>query len=203
MKKSGSDRPQMPALYNEARIYERPIPGAELSIDEILVKQIDHEEEEEELKSTFCDLVELNAIETNVKPEIADEDLIAFDGLFDLDDETESSRIDVAEVLENSAHGQVIDDNLNGTNVAIETQQCEERERQINENVRQVLLYGEKVVLDADVEYISMPGQKLEPIKDEPEYRVKCNDLLSGRKAFKQYVIYCVLYYSIFFMLSS
>lgn len=62
------------------------------------------------------------------------------------------------------------------------------RKRQIDENVANVLLYGKKVVVNEEVEFIHIPGQDLQPIKDEPKYEVKSKDLLCGNKPFKQYV---------------
>lgn len=97
----------------------------------------------------------------------------------------ESTRIDEVGFVQNAT----APDEVNVANVGDEVQQNEEeRERQIAENAQKVLLYGKKIVVDIDVEYISLPDQKLEAILTEPEYQVKTNDLLSGKKAFKQYV---------------
>lgn len=101
----------------------------------------------------------------------------------------ESTRNDAVGLVQNAT----VPDVVNVENVGDEMQQNEqeqeqERERQIAENARKVLLYGKKVVFDFDVEYMSLPDQKLEAIMDEPKYEVKTNDLLSGNKACKKYV---------------
>lgn len=64
-----------------------------------------------------------------------------------------------------------------------------ERTRQINENVANVLLHGQKVVVSGEVEYLHIPNQELKPIKCVPEYDVEVNDLLCGNKPFKQHVM--------------
>lgn len=223
--KAEGNRPQVPALYNEVRLHERPIPRVEISpilrvelgIDETGAQAEQSDHEQDDLQTTYFNSGELNS-DRDVKPIIDAEDLVAFENLFDRESvvsqvdplandeqnenddlsevpesfvngiEAESSRNDAAEALEapDESHA-----NVSATNVAVESQRNEvERERQITENVRQVLLFGKTVVLDADLEYISIPEQNLQPIKDEPEYRVKCLDLLTGKMAFKQYVIY-------------
>lgn len=245
MQKVERNRPQMPAIYNEARVNERPVPRAELSADEIN-GQSDEEREElqstffdsaelsadeineqrdednDDLQSTFFDSVELDAVEEDIKPVIGDEDLAALNGLFEepdsnqrdplaVDDseqgnvesngpsidlsrgtasfineiEHESTRIDAVEnSIPNGLSHELSEANIENEEANVE------REREIAQNARRVLLYGRKVVFDEDVEYISIPNQKLQPIKDEPKYQVKNNDLISGKKAFKEYVIF-------------
>lgn len=260
MQKAEGFRPQMPALYNEMRERERPIPRAELSTNAINVGDENNEhEEQEELETTFFDSRELNSSTIDVKPVIDDENLAAFDILFEetvanqldplannsggpeeadsnnpsailstasetlsneIDDEQEiaktqsavfsepivsfdnvieheSTRIDAIETVENAAHNEMIHDDLSGISLEAEAQEREgERERQIAINTQKVILFGEKVVVDDDCEFISLPNQKLEPIKDAPKYQVKCNDVVSGKKAFKEYVI-CIFIISI------
>lgn len=140
-------------------------------------------------------------------------------GSFANEFEHESTRNDADKSTENLVTNDVVYVNLNDTNVAAETQRNEKeaettenlvrnnvrddlidpiiscanvraREREVAENVQQLLLHGVKITCDDDIEYISIPGQKLEAIKDEPAYQVKVTDLLSGKKAFKQYVIF-------------
>lgn len=272
MGKVECDRPQSPAVYNVARLFEHPIPRFELSNNQIAGEQSN--DEQAELQTTFFDSRELNASVEDVKPAIADEDLIALDYIIDheiglnevdplaIGDQHknknvnssdhqvgendmlttsesfgngivhESSRINSVDVPtnlvgNNAIHGhssdanivaqnneevgvcQIVEnvrlvekndahDNSIGANVAAEMQKNDdENVRQIAENVQMVLLYGQKVTYDDEVEYISIPDQKLNAILDEPTYQVKVNDLLSGKIAFKQYVRSCIFHLSI------
>lgn len=58
------------------------------------------------------------------------------------------------------------------------------RQREIAENVENLLLYGQRVAVD-DLEYVHIPGQELKAIEYEPNYEVKSNDLLCGNMPFK------------------
>lgn len=172
------------------------------------------EHDQEDLEATFYDSIAFNS-DVDVKPVISVEDIAALDDLFEdatqnqhdplADDHQpenfdssntptaesfdngivqESTRIDESSLVQNT----VAPDEMSVANVDDEIRRSEERKRQIAENAKKVLLFGKKVVVDTDVEYISLPDQKLEAIKMEPEYQVKTNDLLSGKKAFKTYV---------------
>lgn len=233
------DRRQMPAIYNDQRLFEQPIPRAEYSIDEIDVGAQD------DLQSTFFDS-NANVSEIEVKPVIDVLDMAAIENIFNFDAEPavqydvnqidpmtignvanlsivdgssnnefeknvnsndglpdssstagsfgsefehESTRIDANKKAEKSAQDVMVRDYLSGVNVA-ETQP-NEAARKIAENVEQLVLHGEKVTC-GDVEYISIPGQILKPIMDEPAYTVKTTDMLCGKKAFKQYVRLCI-----------
>lgn len=68
-----------------------------------------------------------------------------------------------------------------------------ERERQIGENVANLLLHGQRVVFCDELELLHIPNQELKAIAVEPEYTVKAKDLLCGSKPFKEYVM---LYFS-------
>ena len=59
------------------------------------------------------------------------------------------------------------------------------KKKQIEENLREVLLRGQTVVIDDELEYISIPDQQLEAIRCEPVYQIKSNDQLCGNKPFK------------------
>ena len=54
--------------------------------------------------------------------------------------------------------------------------------------MQQVLLNGENVVVDEDVEYLHIPGQQLQAIQCEPKYQTKANDVLCGNRPFKENV---------------
>lgn len=58
------------------------------------------------------------------------------------------------------------------------------RQREIDENVENLLLYGQRVAVDG-LEYVHIPGQELKAIEYEPKYEVKSNDLLCGNMPFK------------------
>lgn len=62
------------------------------------------------------------------------------------------------------------------------------RKKQIESNLQEVLLRGEIVILDEDLEYISIPGQQLRAIQCKPVYRTKANDPLCGNRPFKDVV---------------
>lgn len=61
------------------------------------------------------------------------------------------------------------------------------RNEQIAANVLDLYMRGERVVLEDDLEYMYMPGQKLLAIENEP-YRMKANDCLCGNRPFKETV---------------
>lgn len=64
----------------------------------------------------------------------------------------------------------------------------ESRKKQIEANLREVLLRGQTVVLGDDLEFISIPTQQLQAIQCKPEYRTKSNDVLCGNHPFKENV---------------
>lgn len=100
-----SKRPMPPALYNPARLLEKPIPQAEFTIDAVGGED-DHANND--LDTTFFDSGEFNGPieqlnnsgesngleEIDVKPVIDDEDLIAFELLFDDNESTDSETAD-------------------------------------------------------------------------------------------------------------
>lgn len=81
----------------------------------------------------------------------------------------------------------------------------EERiKEKIAANLREVLLRGQRVVFDDDLEYISIPDQQLQAIQNKPTYRTKANDQLCGNQPFKESVsenISCVLYVVLFLII--
>lgn len=227
--KAAGYRPKMPALYNPSRENERPIPRVELSADQNNEENNDNQEGEqqnphensqenasadsqEDLQTTFFESVVLNSADIDAKPVICDEDMAAFDDLFEetasnerdpLTDDVQAESfgngiVQESTRIDDNLQAKIVPDELRVANVEAGMQQNEdednrggeERKRQIDENARKVLLYGKRVVVDTDVEYISLPNQKLEAIKSEPKYQVKTNDLLSGKKAFKENVIF-------------
>lgn len=64
----------------------------------------------------------------------------------------------------------------------------EAQKEQIEVNLREVLLRGQTVVIDDDLEYTSIPDQQLEAIRSTPVYQTKSNDQLCGNKPFKSNV---------------
>lgn len=84
-----------------------------------------------------------------------------------------------------------LNDNTDESNVAEDGDMSDDeraRKHQIEENLRKVLLYGETVVLDEELEFISIPEQELKAIQCEPKYRTKSNDQLCGNIPFKENV---------------
>lgn len=57
---------------------------------------------------------------------------------------------------------------------------------EIVENTQRLLLYGEQVVIDDELEFIHIPNQTLRAIKSVPKYEVKSNDIVCGNKPFKE-----------------
>lgn len=69
-----------------------------------------------------------------------------------------------------------------------QSQDKEAQKKQIEVNLREVLLRGQTVVIDDDLEYTSIPDQQLEAIRCKPVYQTKSNDQLCGNKPFKSNV---------------
>lgn len=92
----------------------------------------------------------------------------------------------------NSANGNnsmVVERSLDNYRPQIDEEQ-QARIEQIDANLREVLLRGQKVVFDGDLEYIHLPDQELQPM--EATYETKANDALCGNIAFK--CIVCILF---------
>lgn len=195
----------MPGDYNVVRADEQPIPQADRSIDELNYDG----DEDEDLQTTFYDSG------ADVKPVFVFQDIAAIDDCFNFDEGNQPDPLDIendqaanfdrpsnfsSEVEHESTRNDedlVQNDEIHDAhlNVATETMPNQDtREKEIEQNVQKLIRYGKRVFCDDEVEYISIPGQKLEAIKDEPTYQVKVDDLLSGKKAFKHYVTYFHVY---------
>lgn len=77
-------RPTMPALYNSARLFEEPVPRAELTVD-VTAPAEENAQTHDDWQTTFHDSGELDhSSQEDVKPVIPidGEDLIAFELLF-------------------------------------------------------------------------------------------------------------------------
>lgn len=96
----------------------------------------------------------------------------------------ESTRNDA--LVENSEQF-AADGNENNSNLPVNDEEVA-RSQQIAENVKKVLLFGEKVTV-GDIEFIHLPGQILKPKEFKAMYEVKSNDLLCGKTPFKELVI--------------
>lgn len=89
----------------------------------------------------------------------------------------------------------VTDEQANVTQNEAENDGKDVRERQIEENLKKVLLYGEKVVVAEDVEYVHLPNEELKAMQCTPTYEVKANDMLCGNKPFKEFVRFIFYFY--------
>lgn len=145
------------------------------------------------------------------------DDLAAFDNLFDYngqsstDNEVDPISLNIHENVNASANESGIEneergliENTHETDDVVDTENeesaandelnsaenndAEAREAEIAANVQIVLMYGENVVIDEDLEYIHIPGQILQAMQSEPEYKTKSNDALCGNRPFKETV---------------
>lgn len=82
-------------------------------------------------------------------------------------------------------------DNQTDCNIDEINNEDEARNAIITANTRAVVLNGENVVVDEDLEYLHIPGQKLQAIQCEAKYETKMNDTLCGNRPFKENV--CIL----------
>lgn len=83
---------------------------------------------------------------------------------------------------------EVTDEQANAT-------QIEAENRKIEENLKKVLFYGEKVVDAEDVEYVHLPNEELKPMQCTPTDEVKAKDVLCGNKPFKEFVRFIFYFY--------
>lgn len=124
-------------------------------------------------------------------------------------DETVTTGVDQNNQNENDGTDATIHNESTGINV-IDNQSNNEkshdnenddeqtRKNQIEANLREVLLRGETIVFDGDLEYISIPNQELQAIHCKPEYRTKANDQLCGNNPFKENVRFHHMFHSFY-----
>lgn len=274
-------RPVPPAVYNAARVLEQPIPSIEYTEserddDETLTETTDFDDvpaEQDTIDSGELQLIcseeeeeVVSSSHEDVKPQVAEEDLIAFENLFSdgdgdapndggqsdsnenhrtsgpITDENvsssvfeghesfmrsiqfESTRVNSTELNENVDEITIVPDVVESietvnendrttdcelstgdnettfnknTSIGDNLQDFEAKKKQIEANLREVLVRGVTVVIDDDLEYISIPGQQLGAIQSKPIYLTKSNDELSGNKPFKEMVsnVLCTFFF--------
>lgn len=66
--------------------------------------------------------------------------------------------------------------------------EVEVQKRAIEKSVRMLMMHGENIVVDSDLEYLHIPGQVIRPKENVPKYQVKAGDILCGNIPFKQVV---------------
>lgn len=162
----------------------------------------------EQLDTTFYDSGEMEPVHVYLpeqnssvdkKPEVVmnDEDIGALDDVFngnsnDIDPldmvEFESTRISA---IENASQNNLDDESCNNNDENNEVL----RRIAVEENLKKVLRYGEKVVVGDDVEYMHLPDEQLKPMQCTPTYAVKANDVLCGNKPFKEFVSLKLYFY--------
>lgn len=241
-------RPISPAIYNAARVNERPIPSIEpiLQSDADTDTENEHNEPENEPVDQIPASDPSHVSQNDIKPviNIDGEDLIAFEVLFNDDDDSassdpiendplavsqdeennglpnddsvsseprqsfsngirfESTRNCATKTVDNSIQIENVEENhANDSNQdklaeeIIHNESADGREvaqaqarAQVVANTRHLLLHGQKVVVDEDLEFMHIPGQDLQARQYTPTYETKSNDELCGHTPFKQNV---------------
>lgn len=177
-------RNRAPAIYNEARLNESPIPVVNHAIEEYAENSSDASNEEEELaievdEAPF-DVHEMpsstqNDTEIDVKP--------VFESVV-LDDADASALNDLfaVENFENSIESnETIDSSLVATNNGLESTH--------NENVASSTTRSTTHKVDDDFEYTYSSDSDFQPISVKAGYQIKANDSLSNNWPFKENVM--------------
>lgn len=130
------------------------------------------------------DVEEPRPVENEVDPLTSNEGYEVVEQIESFSNKIESARSVSLHINDEIAH-------KNQEEIAHENPDADAEE--VSNNVEDDILaeYGEKVIIDDELEFIHIPGQVLQPIVCAPTYKTKVNDELCGKVPFKENV--CII----------